>query len=170
MIDATQVKKYCREDISLIENYAEAVSSEEKYDCHHRYELYEGMVLSVDDLKDMGLYYKRPASELVFMKRLEHISMHSKVRHKGERNYFSDHIFSFKGRLHARAKKVFQIDRITKKILKVWDCVSEAARNIGKHNQGILDCCYGEQKTCAGYEWCYPDDYDKRYGVTHTLF
>lgn len=165
MIDATQVKKYCREDISLIENYAEAVSSEEKYHCHHRLELNDGIILTKKDLANMGLYYKRPASELIFMKRAEHIRLHK----KGRLSYFHDHKFIFKGSEHNNAHQVFQLDKLTKKILKIWDCVRDAASFIGKHNQGILDCCYGKQKTCGGYCWCYPDDYEKRYGVIHTL-
>lgn len=31
--------KYCDGDISLIENYKEAVNSKEKWDCHHRLEI-----------------------------------------------------------------------------------------------------------------------------------
>lgn len=77
MIDEKQVRRYCREDLSLIENYDEAVRSEEPYHCHHRYELNDGLVLSVNDLKNMGLYYKRPASELIFLKRIDHHHLHT---------------------------------------------------------------------------------------------
>lgn len=154
-----EVKKYCREDISLIENYEEAVNSSEPYECHHRYELNDGMILTKNDLKNMGLYYKRPASELIFMKADEHQRMH----HKGKLSYFHDHKFIFKGKDHKNARKVFQIDRITKSLIKVWDCVAEAARHIKRHNQGILDCCHQKQTTCGGFRWCYPEDYDNLY-------
>lgn len=78
MINEAQVRRYCREDLSLIENYYEAVRSEEPYECHHRYELNDGLVLSVNDLKNMGLYFKRPASELIFLKRIDHKHLHTK--------------------------------------------------------------------------------------------
>lgn len=157
-----KVKRYCCEDISSIENYAAAVADKENvWECHHRL---EDKGISRDELKTLGLYYKRPASELIFLTKEEHLKLHN----KGNRNYFHKNLFV--GKDNWKSRVVYQIDHITKKILKVWDCVRDAARFIGKHNQGILDCCYGIQKTCAGYEWCYPDDYEKRYGVTHTLF
>ena len=39
MISKANAEKYCAEDISLIENYKEAVSSKELYHCHHRLEI-----------------------------------------------------------------------------------------------------------------------------------
>ena len=39
MISENQVKKYCREDISLIENYDKAINDKtQTWDCHHRKE------------------------------------------------------------------------------------------------------------------------------------
>ncbi len=72
------VKAFCCEDPSLIENYAEAIKSDETYDCHHRLEIVDDKVLSVKALKEQGLYYKRPASELIFLKHSEHTSLHMK--------------------------------------------------------------------------------------------
>lgn len=162
MINTKQLKKFCSEDFSLIENYAAAVADKtQTWECHHRL---EDKDISRDELITLGLYYNRPASELILLTKKEHLSLHK----KGDKNCF--HKIRFAGKDNWKSRVVYQIDHITKKILKVWDCVRDAARNIGKNNQGILDCCYGKQKTCAGYEWCYPDDYYKRYGVTHTLF
>lgn len=162
MINTKQLKKFCSEDFSLIENYAAAVADKtQTWECHHRL---EDKDISRDELKTLGLYFKRPASELILLTKEEHLSLH----HKGNKNCF--HKIRFSGESHWYSRKVFQIDRITKKIVKVWNCVMDAARYIGKNAAGIYDSCYGKQKTCAGYEWCYPDDYEKRYGVNHTLF
>lgn len=72
---------FCCENYSLIENYEEAVSSPEKYVLHHRMECIEtGAVVnsSKQDLIDWGLYYNRPADELIFMKESEHKSLHGR--------------------------------------------------------------------------------------------
>ena len=38
MINEKQARRYCCEDISLIENYAKAMASGELWECHHRIE------------------------------------------------------------------------------------------------------------------------------------
>ncbi len=71
------VEKYCCEDISLIENYELAISDQTQYwECHHRKETDEG--LSANELIEMGLYFNRPASELIFLTKSEHNSIHKK--------------------------------------------------------------------------------------------
>ena len=76
MISEANVKKYCAEDISLIENYKEAVSSKELYHCHHRLEIQDDKCYFAKELKQMNLYYGRPASELIFLKAREHKDLH----------------------------------------------------------------------------------------------
>lgn len=73
------VYKFCCEDISLIENYEEAVNSNLQYDCHHRLEIKEdGTTVRMEELKEQGLYFNRPASELIFLERYAHKILHSK--------------------------------------------------------------------------------------------
>ena len=74
MINEFNVEKFCYEDISLIENYEEAVADEQIWDCHHKL----GIELnkSKEELKEMGLYFNRPACELIFLKHAEHTSLH----------------------------------------------------------------------------------------------
>lgn len=73
------VCKFCCENISSIENYEIAVQSEEQYDCHHRLEIKEdGSVVSMKELIAQGLYYNRPASELIFLLRIDHKHLHAK--------------------------------------------------------------------------------------------
>lgn len=77
MINEKNVKAYCSEDISLIENYYKAVGDTKKWDCHHRLEIQDDKVMSLDALKKAGLYYNRPASELIFMTHCEHVKLHT---------------------------------------------------------------------------------------------
>ena len=86
MISVKHVCAYCREDISLIENYEEAINSPEKWHCHHRLETHfeDGTMRPLDsflsgpDLIKQNLYYGRPASELIFLSIKDHFSLHSK--------------------------------------------------------------------------------------------
>lgn len=80
MICYETIVDYCCEDISLIENYEIAVNSPEKYDCHHRLEIQDDNILSVKELKEQNLYYKRPAKELIFLTHEEHCRIHGKLR------------------------------------------------------------------------------------------
>ena len=74
MISLASVNNYCKEDISLIENYNEAVNSKEQYDCHHRLET--ELNVSAQYLKENNLYLNRPASELIFLPHKVHVSLH----------------------------------------------------------------------------------------------
>ena len=77
MIKIQNVKSYCREDPSLIENYELAINdTTQMWECHHRGEVLPCGRFSRDDLKKFGLYYKRPASELIFLTKEEHTSLH----------------------------------------------------------------------------------------------
>ena len=67
---------YCKENIALIENYNEAINSDEQYDCHHKLET--ELNVSAQYLIDNDLYLNRPASELIFMPHSEHVSLHYK--------------------------------------------------------------------------------------------
>lgn len=74
--------KFCCEDISLIENYDKAIADKNNmWHCHHRLEIQEDKILSRQELKDMDLYYNRPASELIFLTSFDHRSLH----HKGKK-------------------------------------------------------------------------------------
>lgn len=80
--DYRKFKKYCCEDLSLIENYQEAVNSPEKWDCHHRLEI--DLNKRAIELMELGLYWNRPASELVFMTHKDHCALHAGIIHKGK--------------------------------------------------------------------------------------
>lgn len=79
MINETNAKKFCSEDITLIENYWDAVNDETQvWECHHKNEIFRGISVSRALLKDIGLYYGCPASELIFLTKSEHIRLHKK--------------------------------------------------------------------------------------------
>ena len=75
MINESKAKKFCGEDISLIENYALAIADQtQTWCCHHIL----GEQHSKQYLKENGLYLKRPASELRFVTKHEHNDLHLK--------------------------------------------------------------------------------------------
>ena len=81
MISERYTRKFCCEDIRNIENYYKAVADKEHmWECHHRGEILPCGVFSVQDLKNVGLYWNRPASELVYLRHDEHRVLHAKNR------------------------------------------------------------------------------------------
>ena len=78
MINEKNAKAYCSDDISLIENYNEAVNDKtQSWELHHRLE--SELNKSVQELKDLNLYFNRPADELIFLTKSEHSSLHQKL-------------------------------------------------------------------------------------------
>lgn len=77
MIDEIRVKRYCCDDISLIENYDKAIEDEEHvWHCHHRLEVQGEFRNSVKLLKRCGMYWKQPAERLIFLTKGEHMRLH----------------------------------------------------------------------------------------------
>lgn len=86
MIKEGNAKKYCCEDISLIENYQEAIADQKRmWDIHHRRECDENgkTLFTKKQLVEMNLYFKRPAAELIFVTRSMHWKMHKEMCIKG---------------------------------------------------------------------------------------
>ena len=78
MINLKNVKKFCRDDISMIENYENAINDKTQvWDCHHRRET----IYSAKELIDIGEYYNRPACELIFLTKSEHTRLHHLGKH-----------------------------------------------------------------------------------------
>lgn len=84
MINERQAKKYCYEP-EQIENYDKAMSdTEHVWHCHHRLEVQGQFRNSLKLLKRCGMYYNRPASELIFLTREEHSLLHNKGKKLSE--------------------------------------------------------------------------------------
>ena len=75
MICEYTAKKFCKEDISLIENFNNAISDQNQtWQCHHRREIETPR----KELIKIGEYYNRPASELIFLTHSQHMAIHKK--------------------------------------------------------------------------------------------
>lgn len=75
-----KIKSYCCEDISLIENYDQAVNDTVNYwVCHHKKEI--ELNLRKKALKRRKMYYHRPASELIFLTNSDHSSLHAQGKY-----------------------------------------------------------------------------------------
>ena len=81
MICQTTVKKFCKDDISKIENYELAVKDKSMWHCHHRLELTlnNEKAHSKEDLIRLEMYYNRPYFELIFLKSSDHRKLHNAV-------------------------------------------------------------------------------------------
>ena len=81
MICEKTIKKFCKDDISLIENYDKAIAdTTQVWHCHHRRET----IFSKPDLIEIGEYYNRPACELIFLTPNEHHRLHHLGKHLSE--------------------------------------------------------------------------------------
>ena len=78
MIKLYNAKIYCKDDISLIENYDKAIADDtQTWECHHRRET----IYSAKELIEIGEYYNRPACELIFLTKSEHTRLHHLGKH-----------------------------------------------------------------------------------------
>lgn len=83
MIDLKRLKRYCKDDFCLIENYDKAINDKDiTWHCHHRLETDANMTQK--ELQKNNLYFHRPASELIFLTPNEHFHLHNAA----ERNYW----------------------------------------------------------------------------------
>ena len=102
MIDKYRAKKFCKEDISKIENYDKAISdTTQTWHCHHRTEIWWNC--SRKDLIENDCYYNRKALELIFLTPEEHRYIHNKGKKMSEysRRKMSE---SRKGNTYRRGK------------------------------------------------------------------
>ena len=85
MINEKFAYAVCKDDISLIENYDKAIAdTSQMYVCHHKAGILPCGRFSRDDLKKFNLYWHRPASELIFLTKSEHIRLHLLCKHHSE--------------------------------------------------------------------------------------
>ena len=87
MICEETVKVFCNEDITKIENYDKAIADTTKtWQCHHRLEImpFSKKEISVKKMEELGLYYNRPANELIFLTETEHKALHLASRNKSK--------------------------------------------------------------------------------------
>ena len=154
MINEICAKCYCSEDISLIENYQQAIADEEKmWDIHHRSECDENgrTLFTKKQLIEMNLYFKRPASELVFVTRSMHKKMHREMCSNGGK------IGGKKTGVINGKKRSIPILQFSKDgtLIKEWPSASEAERKLRIPRTSIKACLRYGSKSAGGYVWRY---------------
>ena len=154
MINEKYAKSYCSEDISLIENYHEAIADEKRmWDIHHRRECDENgrTLFTKKQLIEMNLYVKRPASELVFVTRSMHSKLHREMCEKCGKN-----VGKKNGAINGK-KRSIPILQFTKDgtLIKEWSSAHEACRQLGIACQNICACLKGRYKSAGGFVWRY---------------
>ena len=94
MINESRVKKYCKEELSKIENYDKAIAdTTQVWHCHHRTEIWWNC--TAQDLIENECYYNRKACELIFLTHAEHRRLHNMHMSESTRKKMSD---SMKGK------------------------------------------------------------------------
>ena len=169
MINKQYARKFCGEDISLIENYALAIADQtQTWCCHHIL----GEQHSKQYLKENGLYLKRPASELRFVTKHEHNDLHLKgvPRSEATKQAISD---AQKGvpkgpmsEAHKKAisdattgvpkpwkyKKVLQFTKLGE-FVREWPSMTAIWQELGIAQSNICACCKGNRKSAGGFIW-----------------
>lgn len=51
----------------------------------------------------------------------------------------------------ACARPVLQLDKVTGKILREWECIQDVERELGVRH--VSECCNGKRKTAGGFRW-----------------
>ena len=150
MINEFWAKRYCSEDISLIENYHQAISDKERmWDIHHRSECDENgrTLFTSKQLIEMNLYFNRPASELVFVTRSMHWKLHREIYEKrGKKGG------KIGGKKHSLPILQFAKDGT---LIKEWPSLSDAYRQLGISCSNICACLKGYRKSAGGFVWRY---------------
>ena len=162
MINEYNAKLFCSENISLIDNYHQAISDKEKmWDIHHRRECdSEGRTLFTrKQLIELGLYFKRPASELIFVTRSMHCKLHREMWEnigKNVGNKYGKIIGKKYGAINSK-KCSIPILQFSKsgEFIKEWPSLSEAYRQLGIACSSICLCLKGRYKSAGGYVWRY---------------
>lgn len=178
-----RAKQFCCEPIENIEGYSDMIASDEKWCCHHKRGIDEEK--SKQQLINEGLYFDRPASELVIMTIYDHKSLHGKNRRPETKKKNSDamsgenHFMwgkhhsiesrrkmseSHKGKISGSDKpNSITIVQLTLdgEFVKEWSFIGEAAK-AGFSQPCISRCLQGKQKHHKGYKWMCADEYYKQ--------
>lgn len=148
--------KYCSENLTDIEGFADAVNDRtdsnnhhQGWVLHHRLETHNSdgerrdVQLTQDELIALGMYYDRPANELIFMTKADHNKIHTCGRKSS-----LEHIKTI---VEKTQKPVRNIE-----LNIVYPSLKAAMESINKKSRGgILGCCKGYYETSGGYHWEY---------------
>lgn len=158
MINEFYAKRYCSEDISLIENYHEAIADQTRtWEIHHRRECDENgrTLFTKKQLIEMNFYYNRPASELIFVTKSIHNKLHREIRGKGGK--IGGKIGGKKNGAINGKKRSIPILQFSKsgEFINEWPSAHEAERQLGIAQTHICACLKGRYKSAGGFVWWY---------------
>ena len=88
MFNIGSANEFCKDDITKIENYEQALNDKERtWDIHHRLELtLDGeFAHTPKELERLGMYRNRPYFELIFLTRSEHKKLHNNTKKHKEK-------------------------------------------------------------------------------------
>lgn len=116
-------ERYCK-DYENIENYEKAKADNfEGWCCHHR----KGVYIQTEELQELGMYYGRPAEELIFLTVSEHQYLHK----KGKQGYWKGKNLSEEVK-----KKISEANKGNKHALGCKHS-EEAKKKIGEAKKGM---------------------------------
>ena len=134
-------KRFCKEP-EKIENYEKAKADNFKgWRCHHRLETHtsdgerRAVDISVAELQALGMYWHRPAEELVFMTTKEHRQLHTKGESNpmyGKQGYWKGKTGPNKGKLAGENNPMYGKHHSAESIQKM----SEAHKGKSGPNKG----------------------------------
>ena len=155
MISETTVKKFCCEDISLIENYDKAIADQtQTWDCHHRGEILPCGRFKAKHLKKFNLYYNRPACELIFLTHDEHTRLHKQGVPRPDLKGVPKSEATKRAIGEANSKKILQYTK-SGEFVKEWASMTAIWQELGIRQSNICACCKGNRKSAGGYVWKY---------------
>ena len=151
------LERFCSEPIENIENYDLMVSDPSSvWCCHHRLEIEpDGTRHSKKELIESNLYFNRPASELIFLRREEHMRLHStgltpseESRHKRATSLINNPAKSKRVRMLGGKEIIFPSMMEAERWLR--------ANGYPKADQAaICRCCCGKVATAYKHRWEY---------------
>lgn len=108
--------------------------------------------LTIDELNEKESYY---------------IEKFDSYRHGYNMTFGGDSMSGFSkpsGKNCPNSKSVCQIS-LSGELIKIWDCASDAQRELGVNQTSICQVCRDQKKTAGGFVWAYKKDYnpDKDY-------
>ena len=154
-------RRFCRHP-ELIENYDKAIADTTRvYEVHHRLETHASdgerrlVELTREELIALGMYYDRPAEELIFLTRADHNKLHHigmKFSEEAKRKMSETH----KSKHFSEEHKRKIIEAHSKKVLcletnEVFESTRDAQRKTGIFHNSISNVCNGKRKTAGGY-------------------
>ena len=139
------------EQVEQIENYEEAIKSDEMWECHHRLETHTSdgerrlVELTDNELKALDMYFNRPANELILLTRAEHAKIHNRENNCYKKG--SKRIIYRKEK--KKKKKVICIETG-----EIFESCVKASRFLGLWDGAVSDSIR-KGKRSGGFHWKY---------------